>query len=83
MNGKIGENKLWCKKIGIHYRHFVWKKVAFLEYVKEDEWDIVLQIFSAVCKIYGESPTEMLRENIPVENLLTDREDKYVWLDAM
>lgn len=66
------------------------KKVPYIEYIREDEWDKVLKVFSALCKVYGESPTEMLREDIPLENLdmksssdSKEKEDAYAWLDNM
>lgn len=37
-------------------------KNPFIQYIKEYEWENVIKCFSALCKHYGQSPTEIFRE---------------------
>lgn len=36
----------------------------FIQHVKEDEWDKVIKVFSAMCEAYGQSPTDMFAQTV-------------------
>ena len=37
-------------------------KSPFIQHVKESEWDKVINVFSAMCEAYGQSPTDMFKQ---------------------
>ena len=37
-------------------------KSPFIQHVKESEWDKVIKVFSAMCEVYGQSPTDMFKQ---------------------
>ena len=39
----------------------------FIQHVKEEEWDKVIKVFSAMCEAYGQSPTDMFAQTVMVE----------------
>ena len=44
-------------------------KKPFIQWIKEHEWDKVVKVFSAMCEARHLSPTDMLQQTAPVENL--------------
>lgn len=41
----------------------------YVQWIKESEWDKVIQTFSAMCEAYEQSPTEMFQQTVPVGTL--------------
>lgn len=41
----------------------------YVQWIKESEWDKVIQTFSAMCEAYEQSPTEMFQQTVPVSTL--------------
>lgn len=44
-------------------------KTPYIQWIDESEWDDVMKTFCAMCEAYGQSPTEMLQQTTPVNNL--------------
>lgn len=44
-------------------------RTPYIQWIKEEEWDNVMKTFCAMCEAYKQSPTEMLQQITPVENL--------------
>lgn len=57
-------------KYSIDLRKRGTRKPPFIQYVREDEWDKVLQSFSAICEVNHLSPTDMF-QNIRMEAATT------------
>lgn len=57
-------------KYSIDLRKRGTRKPPFIQYVREDEWDKVLQSFSAICEVNHLSPTDMF-QNIRMETATT------------
>lgn len=57
-------------KYSIDLRKRGTRKPPFIQYIKEDEWDKVLQSFSAICEVNHLSPTDMF-QNIRMETATT------------
>lgn len=51
----------------------------YIQWIQEHEWDKVLKIFSAICEARNLSPTDMLQQTAPVENLTNNEEDDELW----
>lgn len=51
-------------------------KKPFIQWVQEHEWDKVVKVFSAMCEARNLSPTDMLQQTAPVENLMDTEEDE-------
>lgn len=51
-------------------------KKPFIQWVQEHEWDKVVKVFSAMCEARNLSPTDMLQQTAPVENLMGTEEDE-------
>ena len=43
----------------------------YVQWIKESEWDKVIQTFSAMCEAYEQSPTEMFQQTVPVGTLVS------------
>lgn len=41
----------------------------YIQWIEESEWDDVMKTFCAMCEAYEQSPTEMLQQTTPVDNL--------------
>lgn len=62
-------------------------KKPFIQWIKEHEWDKVVKVFSAMCEVRHLSPTDMLQQTAPVENLWDEdhcdikesEDDEEVW----
>ena len=50
-------------------------KKPFIQWIQEHEWNNVMKIFSAMCEDRHVSPTDMLQQTAPVENLWEIDED--------
>lgn len=50
-------------------------KKPFIQWIQEHEWNNVMKIFSAMCEARHVSPTDMLQQTAPVENLWEIDED--------
>lgn len=57
-------------KYSIDLRKRGTRKPPFIQYIREDEWDKVLQSFSAICEVNHLSPTDMF-QNIRMETATT------------
>ena len=57
-------------KYSIDLRKRGTRKPPFIQYIREDEWDKVLQSFSAICEVSHLSPTDMF-QNIRMETATT------------
>lgn len=53
-------------KYGIDLKSRNGGKKPYIANVKEEEWDKVLMIFSAMCEYYDKSPTEMFQQTLKV-----------------
>lgn len=45
-------------------------KKPYLQWVKENEWDKVIKVFCAMCEAYGQSPSDMFQQTVPMDNLV-------------
>lgn len=65
LQSKIAYGSLWNELYQeLKYKSHIDLKARgnspFIQYVKEDEWSILLETFSAICNNYDRSPSEML-----------------------
>lgn len=44
-------------------------KTPYIQWIDESEWDDVMKTFCAMCEAYEQSPTEMLQQTTPIDNL--------------
>lgn len=56
-------------KYGIHLKRR--GKTPYIQWIEEHEWNKVIKTFCAMCEAYGQSPTKMFQQTVPVENLTT------------
>ena len=56
-------------KYGIHLKKR--GKTPYIQWIEEHEWNKVIKTFCAMCEAYGQSPTKMFQQTVPVENLTT------------
>lgn len=61
-------------------------KKPFIQWIQEHEWGSVVKVFSAMCEARHLSPSDMLQQTAPVENLwdedhceIEESEDDEVW----
>lgn len=59
----------------LQYKHRINLKrrgaAPYIQWVKESEWEKVMSEFSAMCIAYGQSPTEIFQQTVPVHNMKT------------
>lgn len=67
-------SKMWNELYkNLQYKHGICLKqrggTPYIQWIKESEWDDIMKTFCAMCEAYGQSPTEMLQQTTPVNNL--------------
>lgn len=67
-------SKMWNELYkNLQYKYGICVKqrgdTPYIQWIDESEWDDVMKIFCAMCEAYEQSPTEMLQQTTPVDNL--------------
>lgn len=67
-------SKMWNELYkNLRYKYGICVKqrggTPYIQWIKETEWENVLKTFCAMCEAYEKSPTEMLQQATPINNL--------------
>lgn len=67
-------SKMWNELYkNLQYKYGICVKqrggTPYIQWIDESEWDDVMKTFCAMCEAYEQSPTEMLQQTTPVDNL--------------
>ena len=67
-------SKMWNELYkNLQYKYGICVKqrggTPYIQWIEEYEWDDVMKTFCAMCEAYKQSPTEMLQQTTPVDNL--------------
>lgn len=67
-------SKMWNELYkNLQYKYGICVKqrgeTPYIQWIDESEWDDVMKTFCAMCEAYGQSPTEMLQQTTPIDNL--------------
>lgn len=67
-------SKIWNELYkNLQYKYGICVKqrggTPYIQWIDESEWDDVMKTFCAMCEAYEQSPTEMLQQTTPVDNL--------------
>lgn len=67
-------SKMWNELYkNLQYKYEICVKqrggTPYIQWIDESEWDDVMKIFCVMCEAYEQSPTEMLQQTTPVNNL--------------
>lgn len=67
-------SKMWNELYkNLQYKYGICVKqrgeTPYIQWIDESEWDDVMKTFCAMCEAYEQSPTEMLQQTTPVNNL--------------
>ena len=67
-------SKMWNELYkNLQYKYGICVKqrggTPYIQWIEESEWDDVMKTFCAMCEAYEQSPTEMLQQTTPVDNL--------------
>lgn len=67
-------SKMWNELYkNLQYKYGICVKqrggTPYIQWIDESEWDNVMKTFCAMCEAYGQSPTEMLQQTTPINNL--------------
>lgn len=67
-------SKMWNELYkNLQYKHGICVKqrggTPYIQWIDESEWDNVMKTFCAMCEAYEQSPSEMLQQTTPVDNL--------------
>lgn len=67
-------SKMWNELYkNLQYKYGICVKqrggTPYIQWIDESEWDNVMKTFCAMCEAYEQSPTEMLQQTTPVDNL--------------
>lgn len=67
-------SKMWNELYkNLQYKYGICVKqrggTPYIQWINETEWDDVMKTFCAMCEAYEQSPTEMLQQSTPLQNL--------------
>lgn len=67
-------SKMWNELYkNLQYKYGICVKqrggTPYIQWIDESEWEDVIKTFCAMCEAYEQSPTEMLQQTTPVDNL--------------
>lgn len=67
-------SKMWNELYkNLQYKYGICVKqrggTPYIQWIDESEWDDVMKTFCAMCEAYEQSPTEMLQQTTPIDNL--------------
>lgn len=67
-------SKMWNELYkNLQYKYGICVKqrggTPYIQWIEESEWDDVMKTFCAMCEAYEQSPTEMLQQTTPLQNL--------------
>lgn len=69
MNTDASYSTLWNEFYrNLEYKYSIGLKkrgtAPFVRHIREDEWDKAINVFSALCEAYGQSPSKMIRQTV-------------------